>query len=84
MPTSILLPVRRSVQHTPEGRVSRADEWAAELDEGGRLANLTNFVRSSGTAPVTWLIDPAVLDAVRDLAAGNPRAEPGADPAGTR
>jgi len=72
VPTSILLPVRRSVQHTAQGRVSRADEWAAELDEGGRLANLTDFVRSSGTAPVTWLIDPAVLDAVRDLGAGNP------------
>ena len=72
VPTSLILPVRRAVQRNEEGRLTRADEWAGELDPGGRLANLTAFVRSSGTAPVTWLIDPAVLDAVRELARGNP------------
>jgi hypothetical protein len=73
VPTSVILPVRRPVLRTAEGRVTRADEWAGDLDPGGRLSNLAAFVRSSGTAPVTWLIDPAVLDAVDQLARGNPR-----------
>ena len=73
VPTSLLLPVRRPVQRSSEGRVRRADEWSADLDPGGRLANLAAFVRSSGTTPVTWLIDPAVLDAADQLARGNPR-----------
>ena len=74
VPTSLILPVRRAVQRNEEGRLTRADEWAGELDPGGRLANLTAFVRSSGTAPVTWLIDPAVLDAVRAAGPRQPRA----------
>ena len=73
VPTSLILPVRRAVERTADGRVSRADAWAGELGPGGRLSNLTSFVRSSGTAPVTWLIDPGVLDAVDQLARGNPR-----------
>ena len=73
VPTSVILPVRRPIQRTAEGRISRADLWADDLDPGGRLSNLAAFVRSSGTAPVTWLIDPAVLDAVDQLALGNPK-----------
>ncbi|RYP83792.1 hypothetical protein EKO23_17980 [Nocardioides guangzhouensis] len=73
VPTSLILPVRRAIERAADGRVRRADEWANELSPGGRLANLTSFVRSSGTAPVTWLIDPAVVDAVDQLARGNPR-----------
>ena len=73
VPTSVILPVRRQVERAADGRLTRADEWAEELSPGGRLANLASFVRSSGTAPVTWLIDPAVMDAVDQLARGNPR-----------
>jgi hypothetical protein len=73
VPTSVILPVRRPVQRTSEGRISRADLWADDLDPGGRLSNLAAFVRSSGTTPVTWLIDPAVLDAADQLARGNPK-----------
>ena len=73
VPTSLILPVRRAVQRTAEGRINRADLWADDLQPGGRLANLAAFVRSSGTAPVTWLIDPAVLDAADQLARGNPK-----------
>ena len=62
-----------------EGRVRRADQWAADLDPGGRLANLAAFVRPSGTAPVTWLIDPAVLDAVRPAGRAATPARPRAD-----
>src|SRR5690606_1489087 len=38
---------------------------------GGPLA----FGAASGAAPVTWLLDPAVPDAVRRLARGNPARE---------
>jgi hypothetical protein len=73
VPTSLILPVRRAVERAADGRLTRADEWASELAPGGRLSNLTSFVRSSGATPVTWLIDPAVVDAVDQLARGNPR-----------
>ena len=38
----------------------------------GRLSRLADFAASAGAAPVTWLLDPAVLDALQDFGRGNP------------
>ena len=71
VPTSLVVPVRRSTLHDPEGRVAGEDEWAGELARGGRLANLLSFVERADAGTLTLLLDPAVLDAVRQLADGN-------------
>ena len=33
---------------------------------------MVDFGAAAGSRPVTWLVDPAVTDTVRDLVAGNP------------
>ncbi|MBD8871000.1 DUF6049 family protein [Nocardioides donggukensis] len=72
VPTSLVLPVRRIVERTPEGRLADVAGWTEALSPGGRLANLLDFARTSRDLPLTWVIDPAVPAAVRQLARGNP------------
>jgi len=70
---AVVIPIRRSIRHTADGRLRSAARWAADLSVGGRLRTLGDFGASSGTIPVTWLVDPAVPDAVARLVAGNPQ-----------
>jgi len=69
---AVVIPVRRSIRHTADGRLRSTARWAADLSVGGRLRALADFGATSGTIPVTWLVDPAVPDAVARLVAGNP------------
>ncbi len=71
LPTSIVIPVRRSIRHAPDGRIRADSGWAADLDDGGRLRSLIELGAAAGAAPVTWLVDPAVPDAVARLVSGN-------------
>ncbi len=68
---ALVLPVRRSVERGPDGALSEPRSWAADLDHGS-LGHVVRFADAAGNRPLTWLIDPAVVDAVRSLAAGNP------------
>ena len=56
---------------------------ADTLSPDGRLDRLLSLT-GRARRPFTWVVDPAVLDAVRSLARGNPSADPapgaGADP----
>ncbi|HET9500064.1 MAG TPA: DUF6049 family protein [Marmoricola sp.] len=81
---ALVFPVRQQVQRTLDGRVADADSWATLLSPRGRLGRILGLAQNAGGRPFTWLIDPAVLDAVQDLAAGNkplslgePRTPPG-------
>lgn len=69
---SLVVPVRRLVSHTPQGRIAGAGAWAKALSAGGDLAAATTLGEAAGTSPLTWVVDPAVIDAVRRLVAGNP------------
>jgi hypothetical protein len=68
---SIVIPVRRAIRHAPDGRIRSEARWAADLDTGGRLRSLVDLGAAAGATPVTWLLDPAVPDAVARLVAGN-------------
>lgn len=70
--TSVVLPLRRPVQLGPAGRVAQRDVWETELSERGDLGRLLAFGAAAADDQATWLVDPAVLDAVRRLARGNP------------
>jgi uncharacterized protein DUF6049 len=70
--TSLVVPLRRRITFLPDGRLSRIGSWTRTLSPGGRLRSLVDFGVSAGSRPVTWLLDPALPDAVRSLAAGNP------------
>lgn len=69
--TALVLPLRRPVRHAPDGRIRSVAGWAEDLAPGGRLRSLVDFGAAAGPRPVTWLVDPAVPDAVARLVAGN-------------
>ncbi|WP_309648863.1 DUF6049 family protein [Nocardioides sp.] len=70
--TGIVIPLRRYIAHEADGAIANTDDWARTLEDGGRMRGLVDLGAAAGDQPVTWLIDPALLDAVRRLAAGNP------------
>lgn len=70
--TALVLPVRSLVQHTADGAVTDAFHWATELRRSGRLGTFTELGAAAGSRPISWLVDPAVADAVAALADGNP------------
>jgi hypothetical protein len=77
---AIVLPVRRAIAYAPDGSLRQPAQWARSLREGGRLHTLLKVAESPGGTTVTWLVDPAVLDALARLAAGNPPRSIAPDP----
>ena len=69
--TALVVPIRHAVRHTAEGRLDDGASWKRALSRG-RLHSLVEFGVAAGSRPITWLVDPAVPDAARALAAGNP------------
>ncbi len=67
---SLVVPLTQPVRYLPDGSVGDEEAWARALGAEGRLTRLLDFVAASPT-PVTWVVDPAVVDAVAHLAAGN-------------
>ncbi len=65
---AIVVPLRQRVLRQPDGSVASVAHWARELAPGGRLWDLLDF---AGGHQVSWLIDPALIDAVKQLADGN-------------
>jgi hypothetical protein len=76
---ALLVPVKRPVQRGSAGRLTDLPRWNRVLRTDGRLDRL---LRLSGQArrPLTWVVDPALLEAVSSVAAGNPPLDPVADP----
>ncbi len=70
--TALVIPLRHQIRHAGDGSIADTDDWAESLGPGGALRSLVDFGASAGTRPVSWLVDPAVPDAVRALVAGNP------------
>ncbi|WP_166135142.1 DUF6049 family protein [Nocardioides ochotonae] len=70
--TAIVVPLRRGIAYEDDGSLDDVDGWTSSLSPGGRLHSLVDFGAASGSRPITWLVDPAVSDAARRLAAGNP------------
>lgn len=64
-----------------DGRLELDENWQAAVSPGGRLDRL---LRLDGAAPanwpLTWVVDPAVVDAVTSVAEGNPALHLGEPP----
>ncbi|MFB9192447.1 DUF6049 family protein [Actinomadura verrucosospora] len=56
--------------HRANDRTFIDDDLAKELAPGGRLHRIVEAASTTGT-PVTWAIDPALLDDVRQMASGD-------------
>ncbi len=67
---SLVMPLRRSVVYSADGSVNYLPGWIRDLGAGGRLFRM---LETGAEMPnLTWAIDPALIDAVRNLAEGNP------------
>lgn len=69
---SVILPIRSRVWFDEDGAVAGTERWARRLAEGGSLDGVLDMADSAGSAPYSWLVDPAVLHALWRLAQGNP------------
>ncbi|NPC41749.1 DUF6049 family protein [Nocardioides sp. zg-1230] len=69
---SVILPIRSRVWFDEDGAVAGTDRWAKRLAEGGSLDGVLDMADSAGSAPYSWLVDPAVLLALVRLSRGNP------------
>lgn len=69
---SLVLPLRSPVRRTQEGRVANPGRWYRRLSEQGRLGRLTALGATGFGVPLTWVVDPAVLEVAGSLADGNP------------
>lgn len=67
--TAVVVPLRQRVLRQPDGTIAAPEKWVQRLSTGGRLDNVLTFAAGH---PVSWLIDPAVIDAIKQLADGNP------------
>ncbi|MBC9732396.1 DUF6049 family protein [Nocardioides marmotae] len=70
--TAIVVPLRRPIDHESDGSLADVTSWTRTLETGGTLRSLVDLGASAGDRPVSWLVDPALVDAVRRLADGNP------------
>lgn len=72
VPAAVVIPLRRSLAREDDGSLADVEGWTRTLGPDGSLRTLVDLGASAGDQPVTWLVDPALVDAVRDLADGNP------------
>lgn len=69
---ALLVPLRAHVIRNPDGSVATLGGWQRLLSPSGRLGRALRLGTSTGGRTLSWLVDPALLDALRQLAAGNP------------
>ncbi|MGI8901563.1 MAG: DUF6049 family protein, partial [Nocardioides sp.] len=67
---AVTVPVREHVRRDTDNTLLELRRWQRSFAEG-RLERLLSFGASSGR-PLTWIVDPAVLDAAASVAADNP------------
>ena len=75
-PLAVALQLRRRATRTPTGEVDDPAGWERVLSAEGRLRHLLGLLASARRYPVDAVIDPAVVEAVGSIAAGNPSFEP--------
>jgi hypothetical protein len=69
---SLLLPLRAPVRRTAAGQLANPEGWLRRLGEEGRLGRLVDLADTGSAVPITWVVDPAVLEAAHSLSEGNP------------
>jgi len=70
--TAIVVPLRYRIRYLANGSLAGEQDWLEAFEADGDLGAPLEFGAAAAGRPVTWLIDPAVPDAVRRLRRGNP------------
>lgn len=71
VPVSIVLPLRERARRAADGSLNGPTRWVNLTKADGRLSRLVAFGSSAGPSALTWVLDPAVLDALDDFGHGN-------------
>ena len=74
---SLVVPVKATVKRRADGRLTNLGAWQELLSPDGRLGRVMELSGASVGVPLTWVVDPAVLDAARSVAADNPLMDAG-------
>lgn len=69
---ALVVPLRERVRHDHLGRLLDTTAWSETLGDDGRLERIAALLNTAGGLPATLLVDPAVIDAVAAITAGNP------------
>jgi hypothetical protein len=75
---ALVVPIEQAVHRGADTRLLQPRSWQRALRGGGRLNRLL-ALSSRADQPLTWLVDPAVLDAAQSVASGNPGLDEGPD-----
>ncbi len=67
----LLWPLREPVLRRGDGSYVGADQLRTSLDLGGRLRRLVDLAATADDVPLSVVVDPALLDAAEDFAAGD-------------
>lgn len=68
---ALVVPLRDRVRRAPNGALLGLKQWQQAVADDGRLGRIVQLASSAGS-DLTWLVDPAVLDAIGSVAADNP------------
>ncbi|HET9421412.1 MAG TPA: DUF6049 family protein [Nocardioides sp.] len=70
--TAMVVPLRRFLGREPDGSLADPEAWQRSLSADGRLREAVEFGAAAGPGQLSYLVDPALPDAVQRLADGNP------------
>jgi len=69
---SLVVPIKNPVRRLSDGSLKNLPGWQELFSSEGRLGRLLQLSGTGVDVPVTWVVDPAVLDAATSVAGDNP------------
>ncbi len=79
-PVAVGLQLRNHTVRAADGSLEFLPGWKRTLAPGGRLRRLVALSGSTAGFPLAWVTDPALVDAARSVARGNPALDLAAAP----
>jgi hypothetical protein len=68
---AVVVPLRERVRRATDGSLRGLRQWQRDVDDDGRLGRIVQLASTAGSN-LTWLVDPAVLEAISSVSADNP------------
>jgi hypothetical protein len=68
---AVVMPLRGRVRRAPNGSLMGLREWQDAVSDDGRLGRIVQLASTAGS-DLTWLVDPAVLEAIGSVSGDDP------------